>query len=119
MKNHEVAEVFKRIGAMMDILGENRFKVLAYRRASESIDALGMDISVYWKQGTLEEIPGVGKAIAEKIDELLTTGRLGFYERLQDQVPTGVVSLLEVPDVGPKTAKLMWEQMGLQSVAEV
>jgi DNA polymerase (family 10) len=119
MTNHEIAEVFARIGDMMDILGENRFKVLAYRRASENINNLGQDIRVYWQTGTLEEIPGIGKAIAEKIDELLTTGRLEFYERLQDQVPTGVVSLLEVPDVGPKTAKLMWEQLGLQSVAEV
>ena len=119
MTNYEIAELFKRIGDMMDILGENRFKVLAYRRASENIEALGQDIRVYWQEGTLEEIPGIGKAIAEKIDELLSTGRLAFYERLQDQVPTGVVSLLEIPDVGPKTAKLLWEQMGLQSVAEV
>ena len=119
MTNHEIAEIFKRIGDMMDILGENRFKVLAYRRASENINALGMDLRVYWEEGRLEDIPGIGKAIAEKIDELLTTGRLEFYERLQDQVPTGVVALLEVPDIGPKTAKLLWEQMGLQSVAEV
>ncbi len=119
MNNREVADVFSRIGDMMDILGENRFKVLAYRRASENILSLGQDIHAYWEAGTLQEIPGIGKAIAEKIDELLTTGRLEFYERLQDQVPTGVVSLLEIPDVGPKTAKLLWEQMGLQSVAEV
>jgi DNA polymerase (family 10) len=119
MTNHEIAEVFKRIGNMMDILGENRFKVLAYRRAAENIEELGQDIRVYWQAGTLQEIPGIGQAIAEKIDELLSTGRLEFYDRLQDQVPPGVVSLLEIPDVGPKTAKLMWEQMGLQSVAEV
>jgi DNA polymerase (family 10) len=119
MTNHEIAEVFEEIGDMMDILGENRFKVLAYRRAAENILNLGKDIRTYWKAGNLQEIPGIGKAIAEKIDELLTTGRLEFYERLQDQVPPGVVSLLDIPDVGPKTAKLLWERMGLQSVAEV
>jgi DNA polymerase (family 10) len=119
MNNREVADIFRRIGDMMDILGENRFKVLAYRRASDNILNLGQDIHGYWRAGTLQEIPGIGKAIAEKIDELLTTGRLEFYERLQDQVPAGVVSLLEIPDVGPKTAKLLWEEMGLQSVAEV
>jgi DNA polymerase (family 10) len=119
MTNSEIAEFFKRIGDMLDILGENRFKVLAYRRASENILNLGQDIHTYWQAGTLQEIPGVGQAIADKIDELLTTGRLEFYERLQDQVPTGVVSLLEIPDVGPKTAKLLWEEMGLQSVGEV
>ena len=119
MTNQEIAEFFKRIGDMLDILGENRFKVLAYRRAAENILNLGQDIHTYWQAGTLQEIPGIGQAIAEKIDELLNTGHLEFYERLQDQVPTGVVSLLEIPDVGPKTAKLLWEELGLQSVGEV
>lgn len=119
MTNREIADILKRIGDMMDILGENRFKVIAYRRAADNILSLGQDIHAYWQAGTLQEIPGIGPAIAEKIDELLTTGRLEFYERLQDEVPPGVVSLLQIPDVGPKTAKLLWEEMGLQSVAEV
>jgi DNA polymerase (family 10) len=119
MTNHEIASIFERIGDMMDILGENRFKVLAYRRAAENIQNLGQDIRAYWRAGTLQEIPGIGQAIADKIDELLTTGRLEFYERLEEQVPPGVVSLLEIPDVGPKTARLLWDELGLQSVAEV
>jgi DNA polymerase (family 10) len=119
MTNREIADTFEQIGDMMDILGENRFKVLAYRRASENILHLGQDIRAYWQAGTLQEIPGIGPAIAEKIDELLSTGQLAFYDRLQDQVPSGVVSLLQIPDVGPKTAKLLWEELGLQSVAEV
>jgi DNA polymerase (family 10) len=119
MTNREIADVFKRIGDMMDILGENRFKVLAYRRAADNILNLGQDIRTFWQAGTLQEIPGIGQAIADKIDELLSTGRLEFYERLQDQVPPGVVSLLDIPDVGPRTAQLLWEELGLQSVAEV
>jgi DNA polymerase (family 10) len=119
MTNREIADILKRIGDMMDILGENRFKVLAYRRAAENILNLGQDIRAYWQAGSLQEIPGIGQAIADKIDELLTTGRLEFYERLQEEVPPGVVSLLEIPDVGPRTAQLLWEEMGLQSVAEV
>ena len=119
MTNREIADIFKRIGDMLDILGENRFKVLAYRRAADNILSLGQDIRAYWQAGTLQEIPGIGPAIADKIDELLSTGRLEFLESLQDQVPAGVVSLLEIPDVGPKTAKLLWEELGLQSVAEV
>jgi DNA polymerase (family 10) len=119
MTNREIAELLKRIGDMLDILGENRFKVLAYRRAAENLINLGQDIHTYWQAGTLQEIPGIGQAIADKIDELLTTGSLEFYERLQDEVPSGVVSLLEIPDVGPKTAKLLWEELGLQSVGEV
>ena len=119
MTNGEIAEILQRIGDMLDILGENRFKVIAYRRAAENILNLGQDIRSYWRAGTLQEIAGIGPAIADKIDELLTTGHLEFYERLQDQVPTGVVSLLEIPDVGPRTAKLLWDRLGLQSVAEV
>ena len=118
MTNREIADIFRRIGDMLDILGENRFKVIAYHRAAENILHLGQDIRTYWQAGTLQAIPGIGQAIADKIDELLTTGRLGFYERLQEQVPPGVVSLLEIPDVGPKMAKLLWERLGLQSVAE-
>ncbi len=119
MTNQEIAEIFERIGDMLDILGENRYKVLAYRRAAENIRHLPRDLRSYWQAGALQDIPGIGPAIEEKIEELLTTGRLGFYERLQDQVPVGVVSLLQIPDVGPKTAKLLWERLGVQSVAEV
>ncbi|MGQ9600992.1 MAG: DNA polymerase/3'-5' exonuclease PolX [Anaerolineae bacterium] len=119
MTNHEIAEIFERIGDMLDILGENRYKVLAYRRAAENIRHLPQDLRSYWQSGSLQDIPGIGPAIEEKIEELLTTGRLEFYERLQDQVPVGVVSLLQIPDVGPKTARLLWERLGVQSVAEV
>ncbi len=119
MTNREVAEVFERIGDILDIQGEDRFKVIAYRRAAESIKNLGQDLDTYQKAGTLQTIPGIGKAISEKIDELLTTGHLEYYERLQDAVPPGVVSLLGIPNVGPRTAKMLWEKLGLQSVSEV
>jgi DNA polymerase (family 10) len=119
MTNAEVAALFERIGDMLDILGEDRFKVLAYRRAAENIQALGQDLHAYWQAGTLRQIPGIGQAIADKIDELLRTGHLEYYERLQDQVPPGVVSLLEVPNVGPRTARQLWERLGIQSVAEL
>jgi DNA polymerase (family 10) len=119
MTNREIADILKRIGDMLDILGENRFKVIAYRRAAENILGLGRDLRAYWQAGTLQELPGIGPAIADKIEEMLTTGRLEYYERLQDEVPSGVVSLLEIPDVGPKTAKLLWEGLGLQSVSDV
>jgi DNA polymerase (family 10) len=119
MTNREIADTLKRIGDMLDILGENRFKVIAYRRAADNILGLGRDLRAYWQAGTLQELPGIGPAIADKIEEMLTTGRLEYYARLQDEVPAGVVSLLEIPDVGPKTAKLLWEGLGLQSVSDV
>lgn len=119
MTNRDVAELLNNIGDILEIMGENRFKVIAYRRAAENILNLGRDVRSYWQAGTLQEIPGVGQAIADKLDELFSTSHLAYYERLQDQVPSGVVSLLAIPEVGPKTAKLLWESLGLQSVAEV
>jgi DNA polymerase (family 10) len=119
MTNREVADVFGRIGDMLEILGEDRFKVLAYRRAAESIQVLSQDLRSFWLAGTLRDIAGIGPAIEAKIDELMRTGRLEFYERLQDQVPPGVVSLMEIPNVGPKTAGQLWERLGIQSVADL
>ncbi len=119
MTNRDVADLLNGIGDILEIMGENRFKVIAYRRAAENILSLGRDIRGYWQAGKLQEIPGVGQAIADKLDELFSTGHLAYYERLQEQVPSGVVSLLAIPEVGPKTAKLLWEQLGLQGVTEV
>jgi DNA polymerase (family 10) len=119
MTNREIADILERLGDMLEIQGENRFKVIAYRRAADHVRHLGRNLREVWQAGALQEIPGVGAAIASKIEELLTTGRLEFYERLEEQVPPGVVEMLRIPDVGPKTARLLWEERGLSSVAEV
>jgi DNA polymerase (family 10) len=80
---------------------------------------MSQDLRSFWQAGTLRDIPGIGKALEEKIDELMRTGHLEFYERLQEQVPPGVVSLMDIPNVGPRTARLLWERLGIQSVAEL
>jgi DNA polymerase (family 10) len=117
--NREVADLLRLIADMLEIKGEIIYKSLAYRKAADNIEALGMDLNELWRQGNLRDIPGVGKALEQKLDELLSTGRLGYFEDLQEQVPVGVVGLLSIPDVGPKTAKLLWESLGAQSVADV
>jgi DNA polymerase (family 10) len=113
MTNAQIADILERLGDMLEILGENRFKVIAYRRAAESVRHLGRDLRQVWQAGELQAIPGVGQAIALKI------GALGFYDELQEQVPPGVVEILKIPDVGPKTARLLWDELGLASVADV
>lgn len=118
MTNHQVADILLRIADMLDIKGEIRYKVLAYRKAADNILNLGRDINEVWQEGKLKDIPGVGQALSEKIDELLSTGHLRYYERLQEEIPPGVVELLSIPDVGPKTAGLLWERLGITSVAE-
>ncbi len=118
MHNQQVADVLNRIADMLDVLGENPYKGIAYRRAADQIAHLGEDIRQVWERGELRAIPGVGEALAKKLGELLSTGRLQYYERLQEQVPVGVLDLLAIPDVGPKTAKLLWEALGVTSIGE-
>jgi DNA polymerase (family 10) len=119
MNNNQVAEVFAIIADMLQIKGENIHRVLSYRRAAENIVALGRDINDLWREQILTEIPGVGTTIAAKIDELLHTGQLEFYERLKQEVPLGVVEMLQIPDVGPKTAARFWQELGLTSIEDV
>jgi DNA polymerase (family 10) len=119
MNNQQVAEIFATIADMLQIKGENIHRVLSYRRAAENIAALSEDINDLWREGSLTEIQGVGKTIAAKIDEMLRTGELEFYERLAEEVPIGVVEMLDIPDVGPKTAARVWQELGLTSVEEL
>jgi len=119
MNNQELADVFSLIGDLSDIKGENIYKTLAYRKAAESLKELGRDVNEYWKAGELEEIPGVGKAISEKIDELLRTGKLEFLEKLKKEVPVGLVEWLQIPGLGPKKAALIWKQLNITTMAEL
>jgi DNA polymerase (family 10) len=117
--NRELAEIFDTIANLLEIKGEVIYKVLAYRRAAESLENLGREAAEYWREGELTEIPGVGKAIAEKIDELLTTGKLEFFEELTAQVPASLKEVLQVPDLGPKKVALFWNTLGITSLAEL
>jgi DNA polymerase (family 10) len=116
MKNQKVAEIFAAIADMLAIQGENYHRIMAYRRAAENVAALGRPLEEVWQAGELESIPGVGKTLAAKIDELMRTGRLRAYEKLQAQVPVGVVEMLQIPDVGPKRAALFWKELGVTTV---
>ena len=115
--NAEIAELFERIADLLEIRGENVFKVNAYRRAAENIRETGRPLSEVRAEGTLRQVPGVGEAIAEKIGELLDTGRLEFCEKLKNEIPESLLELLEVPDMGPKRAGLVWKGLGVTDLA--
>jgi DNA polymerase (family X) len=119
LTNREIAEVFANIADILEIQGESKFKFLAYRRASEILGELPRDLQSYRDEGTLEDIQGVGKAIAEKITELLDTGKLDFYEKRKAEVPLGVVAITRINGVGPKKAKLFWDELGITSIDEL
>lgn len=119
MDNQELAVIFERIANLLEIKGEVIYKTLAYRRAAESLRNHGEEARTLQQHGRLNEIPGVGKAIAEKIEELLTTGRLEFLEKLEAEVPPGLAELLQVPDVGPKKTAMLWKQANITSLADL
>jgi len=113
MRNEEVARVFDRIADLLEIKGESIYRVLAYRRATEEIRSYPRDVEEVWKAGELKLIPGVGEAIAEKIDELFRTGKLDYYENLKREIPESLADLLQVGGVGPKKAARFWKELGI------
>jgi len=119
MNNTELAQTFEKIADLLEIKGEVIYVTLAYRRAAESLRILGQEAEEYRKTQPLTSIPGVGKAIAEKITELLDTGKLGFLEKLETEVPVSLLELLEIPDVGPKKVALFWRQAGILSLNDL
>ena len=117
--NDELARIFYEIGDMLEIGGELPFKVGAYRRAAESIAHCAQDVARAYRSGNPPRLPGVGKAIDEKLAELADTGRLRYYERLRQDVPPSVVTLLQVPGLGPRTAGQLWRQGGIASLEQL
>ncbi len=118
VKNLELARIFHEVADILDLEGVS-FKPEAYRRAARNLEGLSQDLEDVWRRGELDQLPGVGKAISEKIAEYLETGRLRYYEKLRSDVPPGVVQIMKIPGVGPKTAKLLYESLGIESVEEL
>jgi DNA polymerase (family 10) len=119
MKNAEVAKVFQDIADLLELKGENPFKIRAYQRAVFSLEHLPQEVEELVGEGRLREVPGVGEAIAKKITELVTTGHLKYYEELKAEFPEGISALLEVPGIGPKTAMLLGKELDIKSIDEL
>lgn len=119
MKNKELAAMFARIADILEIKGEVIFKINAYRKAGRVINDLQEDIEQVHEDGKLSELPGIGKAIAEKIAEYLATGRMQKYNEVTALVPAALVDLLEIQGLGPKTIGLANKKLGVQSLAEL
>ena len=119
MKNAEVAEMLDRLGELVEANGEDRFKVIAYRRAATGIRNMDEDVEKFWREGRLEEIKYVGEGIARKIDEYLRTGRLQLLERLREKTPPGVPMLMKVQGIGPRTAYHLSHDLGITSIDQL
>ena len=119
MNNRQLADTFTLIADLCEIKGEVIYVVLAYRKAAESLMGLGREAGEYWKEGKLREIPGVGKAIAEKIDELLSTGKLNFLENLKKEIPVGLAAWMKVPSLGPKKIAFINKTLKITTLEEL
>ena len=111
-------KIFYEIAELLDLLGET-FKPRAYRRAARSIESLAEDLADIAHRGELEEIPGVGKAISGKIQEFLDTGKVKALEELRAKVPRGLVELLQIPDVGPRTVQKLQAELGISTIEQL
>jgi DNA polymerase (family 10) len=119
--NQEIAQLLYRIADILEIQGEMVFKVVAYRRAADAIEHLGRDIHEIWRNDAdnLREISGVGEALAEKLDELLRTGQMSYYQKISKGIPEGIFEMLTIPDVGPKTVARLWKELKITDVAKL
>ncbi len=117
--NGELARIFHEIGEMLEVKGELVFKNMAYHRAADAIAHWPEEIGRAYQEGRRPRIPGVGSAIEKKIEELVATGHLAFYDRLRAEVPPSLVALLEIPGVGPRTVKLLHETIGIESLEDL
>lgn len=121
MKNAEIAQLFQEMAEMLAFLGENPFRVRAYTQAARTLADLETPIETIAAQGeeALQALPSIGPDLAAKIQEYLRTGTLQAHSKLAQQVPAGVLEVLRVPGVGPKTARLLWERLGVDSLEKL
>ncbi|MBC7108570.1 MAG: DNA polymerase/3'-5' exonuclease PolX [Methanomassiliicoccales archaeon] len=118
MSNAKIAAILYEIADLLELKGVE-FKPRAYRRAARSIETLGKDITDYYKENKLEEIPGVGKAIAKKIREIIETGELNYLKQLREELPAGLLQLMEIPEIGPKTAMRLYKELKITDLHEL
>ena len=115
----KIADILESIAQMLEIKGENVFKIRAYTNAARALETYTGDIVTAAGEGRLGEIPGVGKAIAEKITELVATGQLAYFEILKAEFPPGVFEMFDLQGLGPKKIKALWDKLGITTIPEL
>ena len=119
MDKAAIADVLEKIATLLELKGENPFKIRAYTNAARSIETFGGNLGDLKDEETLEKIPGIGKAIAAKIKELVETGSLRFFEDLRSEFPAEILELFSLPGLGAKKIKALYEQVGVSSIAQL
>ena len=119
MKNQFVSEVLYQIADLLDLKGEIFFKTRAYRIAAQTIEALDEDIAIVTKEGRLQDIPGIGLAISKKVQELVETGKLEYFEELKKEIPRGLLVMLDILGLGPKKVASLYQNLDIKTIDEL
>lgn len=119
MKKFDIANIFYSIADILELRGENLFRIRAYRKAARNIESLAKDLKELSQKERLEEIPGIGHDLALKIKEYLDTGKIEFYEKVKRTTPKALLEMTAVPGVGPKTAKLLYDKLKIKSISDL
>ncbi len=119
MTNKHIAAVLAETADLMDLKGESIFRIRAYQEAARRIDTLAQEVAELHAAGKLESIPGVGKSIESDVTELLQTGRSTRHEELKKEIPTGLLELLQIPGLGPKRARKLYEELDITNLVEL
>jgi len=119
MKKEEVSAILEEISFLLELKGENPFKVRAYYNAARAIKGLERSLEEVVRQGELRRIKGIGEALSKKISQLVTTDHLPYYEELKTTVPAGLREMVRIPQLGPKKAKAIYEKLGITTIGEL
>jgi len=119
LTNREIAEIFENVADLLQLKGESVHRILAYRHAAESIRESPRDLRTMAAAGELQTLPNIGATLADKINEMLSSGQLTFYEKLKAEIPLELIQVLRVNGIGPKHTMQFYKELGLRSVAEV
>lgn len=116
VKNFEIARLFYEMASRLEVKSENVFRVRAYQRAAQTLETLAEDVAALAERGELTRLPGIGRELAALINEYLKTGRLTHLDVMRAELPPAFLTLLEIRGLGPKTARLLWERLGVGTV---
>ncbi len=119
MRNFEVARLFYEMANLLEVRGESVFRVRAYQRGAQTLETLSEDVAVLAARGALQTLPNIGKDLAAKIQEYLATGRIARLDSLREGLAPTFLSLLEIRGLGPKTARALFEQLGIESIEQL
>jgi len=119
MRNEEIGALFDEIADILELKGGNRFRINAYRRGAQSLTHASRDVEELARADSLSTIPGIGKDLSAKILEYLETGSIGYLEELREETPDVLLEMLRIPGVGPKTALLIYEGLGIESLDDL